>query len=237
MSKIPEGYAGTAGQLEKGRQQFQSDVQTIMDLAVRDRAVDRSLPEEEQVELEKAKRAADDFFNANLKAKFKVEVQFGLGRSAQAPFPGSIHIYRSGSTLSGGGDEIVYPCPDDKCPGLIEPENLLPVLALCPECFTKWNRDTDLADGRFYRLTAQNWAFVIERTFRRVGMDADLYLKSHPEDIRSAALLEQARERRGEVYARVRAKRVPVMYPLDRIMKDVNAGADLSKRIYAFITA
>jgi hypothetical protein len=78
---------------------------------------------------------------------------------------------------------------------------------------------------------------VIAREYVRLGHDADIYLKSHPVDIRSKALLEQMKERRGEELVSARGSRVPVMYPLNRLLKDLAAGADLEKRFLAFITA
>jgi hypothetical protein len=67
-------------------------------------------------------------------------------------------------------------------------------------------------------------------------MDADIYLKTHVADIRSASLKEQMKERRGEDYLKAR-RRVAVMYSLENIMKDVNAGADLLSRFRALVVA
>lgn len=212
------------------------------------------LPPAEQEALRQKQEAVDRFFADKIVAKYKIEVQFGKGRSMNRHFPGSLHVYRSGSVLAGGGDEILYPCPDDKCPGYIEPEHVIPkteikigtnpedveMIAFCPVCRSVWDKVHHLQEGRMFRLTHQNWAAVIHRTFERLGHNADIYLKSHPEDIRDKSLLEQMKQRKGEEYLKAYKKRVYVMYPLDRIVADVHAmgtGADIYKLILAFITA
>lgn len=195
------------------------------------------LPVEEQEALRKRKEAVDKFFASKVVAKYKIEVQFGKGRSIHAHFPGSLHCYRSGSALAGGGDEILYPCPDNKCPGFMEPEHVTIRFAVCPKCGRRWSRVSDLQEGKLFRLTHQKWAEVILTTFQRLGHNADIYLKSHPEDIRDKALVEQMRQRRGEEYLKTYKSRVYVMYPLDRIVKDAHAGKDLYKLFLAFITA
>lgn len=195
------------------------------------------LPPDEQETLRKKKEALDKFFASEIVAKYKIEVQFGKGRSVHTHFPGSLHCYRSGSALSGGGDEILYPCPDNKCPGYIEPEHVAPQFAFCPVCQQRWDRIQDMQEGRMFRLDHSKWAEVILRAFTRLGHNADVYLKSHPEDIRDKALLEQMKQCRGEEYAKAHRQRVYVMYSLSRIIKDAHAGKDLYKLFLALVTA
>lgn len=195
------------------------------------------LPPAEQEALRRKQAAIDKFFADKIVAKYKIEVQFGKGRSMNRPFPGSLHAYRSGSALSGGGDEILYPCPDNKCPGYIEPEHVVPQFAFCPTCQRRWSRIQDMNEGRLFRLTHQKWAEVILREFARLGHNADVYLKSHPEDIRDKSLLEQMKQRKGEEYMKAYKERVYVMYPLERIVKDAHAGKDLYKLFLALVTA
>lgn len=195
------------------------------------------LSADEQEALQRKKEALDKFFGENRKAKFKIELHFGKGRSSNGPFAGSLHVYRSGSVLAGGGDEILYPCPDNKCSGYMEPEHVAVEFAFCPVCHKKWHKIKDMNEGRLFKLPAQKWAKVIAKVFNNLHGDADIYLKSHPQDIRRASLLEQMRERRGDDYRGVHEKRVYVMYSIDRIMKDLHAGADLEKRLLAFVTA
>jgi hypothetical protein len=195
------------------------------------------LPKDEQEAIQKKKEALDKFFGEYERAKYKIELHFGKGRSGKSSFAGSLHVYRSGSVLAGGGDEILYPCPGERCPGYMEPEHVTPGFAFCPVCKRKWDKIKDMNEGRLFRLTAQKWAEVVARVFDHLHRNADIYLKSHPADIRQASLVEQLRERRGDEYNKVHAQRVYVMYSLDRIMKDLHAGADLEKRLLAFVTA
>jgi len=195
------------------------------------------LAPEEQEALRRKQEAMDKFFADKIVAKYKIEVQFGKGRSMHAAFPGSLHCYRSGSALAGGGDEILYPCPDDKCPGYIEPEHVVPQFAFCPVCQRKWDRIKDMNEGRLFRLDHTKWAAVILKAFSRLGHNADIYLKSHPEDIRDKSLLEQMKQRKGEEYMKAYKQRVYVMYPLERIVKDAHAGKDLYKLFLALVTA
>jgi hypothetical protein len=195
------------------------------------------LPEEEQKILQKKKAAIDKFFADKVSARYKIEVQFGKGRSIHKHFPGSLHCYRSGSALSGGGDEILYPCPDDKCMGYMEPEQVSIGFALCPKCGRKWGRVSDLQEGRLFRLSHQDWARVILKAFAALGHNADIYLKSHPEDIRDKALLEQLKQRKGDEYRKVYEARVYVMYPLARIVDDSRSGRDLYKMFLSFVLA
>lgn len=88
-----------------------------------------------------------------------------------------------------------------------------------------------------FRLTNQHWAHVILRAFQRLGHNADIYLKSHPEDIRDKSLLEQMKQRKGEEYMKAYKQRVYVMYPLENIVKDAHAGKDLYKLFLSLITA
>jgi len=194
-------------------------------------------PEEAEV-LRRKMEATKKFFEGNKKitATYKIEIQFGRGRSREKAFPGSLHIYRSGSVLAGGGDEILYQCPDNSCSGIILPEHMGGAVAVCPQCHQSWNRDKDLSDTRLFRLPYDKWAEVIHRMFWRLGGDADVYLKTHGADIRDASLREQARQRMGEDYLKART-RIAVMYPLENIMKDKHAGADLMSRFKALVVA
>ena len=68
-------------------------------------------------------------------------------------------------------------------------------------------------------------------------MDADIYLKYHPTDIRYKAALELARNRGGEELAKARKRRGLHIYPLRNIINDTKHGSDLYKRIRIFINA
>lgn len=172
--------------------------------------------------------------------KYKIEVFFGNRKTTQVPFPGSVVIMRSGSAMSGDGDEIVYPClaPGPRCPGLIPPENISPLLnyALCPHCNFKTKPD-DLKDGSFYKVDAEKWAYVLAREFYRCNCDASIYMHTSEVDLRKQSGLELARPQHGDALRVARGSRKAVMYERYRILQDVSTGASLEKQLKALITA
>jgi hypothetical protein len=89
----------------------------------------------------------------------------------------------------------------------------------------------------FYRLPIERWSEVLYRWYQRLSLDADIRVKYHYDDIRAVAGLEQEKELRGEKLGRARStvRRPPKVYPLEYIASDVSAGADLQKRILAFL--
>jgi hypothetical protein len=162
----------------------------------------------------------------------------GSDRSVEKPFRGSIVVFRSGSALHGGGDEVVYPCVDPLCPGFIPTELIVTAVgkAGCPKCQRVWEQDR-LREMFLAVLPAQKWAFVLSRFFVRLGHDADLYLKSAPIDIRKNTMAEKEKDHGGMKLAIARTRRQSVIYPLDRIYKDLSNGANLEQRFKAFVTA
>ena len=70
-------------------------------------------------------------------------------------------------------------------------------------------------------------------------MNADIRIKYAQRDIRTAARLEQERQRGGELLQEVRSSelRSSSTYPLANIIKDTAAGADLRGRILAYLQA
>jgi hypothetical protein len=181
-------------------------------------------------------------------AKYKVEVQFGKARSSTTPFPGVISLWLSGTKFNGGGDEKIYECPRDTCGALIMPdqitqsqviENGVPdfkSVSICGKCGTAWE-SSKTSGERFYKLTTQNWAIAILKMFRKVHMNADIYLKYHPTDIRYKAAMELVRNRGGEEIAKARSSRGVHIYPLKNIIMDVKHGSELLKRIGVFISS
>jgi len=170
-------------------------------------------------------------------AKYKIEVLFEKRKTTRGAFPGAMTVWRSGSVLSGGGDEILYPCPG-KCKGYIGAENIAPMsrTAFCTECSNVWKQN-DLMELRIFNLTPAKWAFVIAREFIRTGCRADVYMKLSGLDLRKSAVVEQAKERRGESLFEARDSREPVIYSLQDIIKDTNAGASIESRMRALITS
>jgi len=86
-------------------------------------------------------------------------------------------------------------------------------------------------------LTDRDWTRLTLKYYLRLELSADIYIKYHPSDIRSAAQKEQERQQFGEQLDVVRSKRASKIYPLRNIIKDTSAGAALEDRIFAFIVS
>jgi len=197
------------------------------------------LSPDEQRAMRKKAEALRKLLGESKLAKYKIEVMFDNRKTTRGAFPGGVVIWRSGSVLSGGGDEILYPCPDDLCTGLIGSENIAPISksCYCDKCKRVW-KQSDLKEIRLYYLDPAKWSLVLARTFLRLGCQADIYMKwAGDERIQDRARAEQARNRGGEeLYAARRARKEPVMYELHKLIKDVNAGASIEARMRALIT-
>lgn len=172
--------------------------------------------------------------------KYKIEAVFDKRKTTRNSFPGSVIILRSGSALSGDGDELVYPCPAPgpvPCKGLIPPENVSTFLdvAVCPECQYNAPRK-DLTDATFYWLEPQAWAHVLAREFYRTGCTASFYLKTAGVDLRKQSELELNRPQKGDALAAARRSRGAVIYEMYRVIQDISTGASLEKQLKALIT-
>jgi len=186
--------------------------------------------------LDEKKAALDKFFAKRIEAKYKIEVQFGKARSTWKPFPGAMSIYLSGTKLHGGGDEKLYLCPDDNCYGIIYPTERLGPSVMCRSCEMMWD-ENKLVGELMFNLTPANWAQAIHKMFLRLEHKADIYLKYHPEDIRCRAQAEVAKSRQGDMINEARSARALHIYPLQNLIKDTSAGAQLYDRFLAFIQA
>lgn len=174
-------------------------------------------------------------------AKYKLEVQFGVDHHVRGTTYGVVTIWENGSHFNGGGDALLYTCPGrslrkNNCEGIIPDAVNGRVVVVCPHCMVAW-KSRELVGQTFYRLPVEKWAGVLQRWYYRLSMDADIRVKYHYDDIRAVTEKEQEKELRGEVLNRARssARRKPRVYPLEHIVRDVNAGADLQKRILAFL--
>lgn len=208
---------------------------------------------EELQALENQIKAMDRLLQDEIRAKFKLEVQFGKSRTSRGqPFAGVMSAWLSGSKFHGGGDEKIFECPAPDCEEWILPHQITQrtvvrkvdgrdveefmSLSYCGKCARIWRSEQTIGE-RLYKLTEQDWAFAILKMFRRLGMDADIYLKYHPTDVRYQAMMEMARNRGGEEIAKARKNRGLHIYPLKNIIKDTKHGSDLYGRIRAFINA
>jgi hypothetical protein len=182
-------------------------------------------------------KALEKIFSERIIAKFKLEIQFGKNRTSSGqPFAGVVTMWLSGTKLNGGGDEKVYECPNPRCGQLILPHQIDNNRSICPHCGNIWKSEDTIGE-RFFKLTDQNWAHAVLQMFSKVDMNADIYLKYHPTDIRYQTAMELARDRGGEEVAKARKNRGLFIYPLANIIRDTKNGSDLYKRIRIFINA
>lgn len=198
------------------------------------------LSEEEKHELQKKMEAMDKILAQNKQAKYKIELFFGRARSLHTPVPGAVSFWESGTKFHGGGDTKVYFCPG-KLIGKNDCQNIIPFafnaygFLVCPSCKETWKGNQVIGEV-LGRHTMKDWAELLFRYFVRLQYNCDIYLKHSPDDIRSVALREQEKQKGGELLTKAR-NRARHMYPLNNIIRDTAAGADLLGRIYAFLTA
>jgi hypothetical protein len=202
--------------------------------------VEQFTPEEQEA-IRQRMQGMDKLLKDETKAKYKIELFFGEARSTAKPTPGILSFWESGSRFHGGGDTKIYQCPGKSlrlstCESFIPDSGNASAILFCPKCGTSW-KGPDVIGERLARLSMQNWAHVLLRYFVLLEHNADMYLKHARDDIRTKAMIEQAKQKGGEVLAKVRNKRALTIYPLGRIVKDTSNGADLYGRFYAFLTA
>lgn len=208
-----------------------------------------------------ARKLESELSNLEIKAKYKVEIQFGKNRSISAlkPSTGVLLIWESGRRFHGGGDQQMYWCGYDDCAMPMSTDNFAQFSVVCPHCkresfldqnskkfhlnevrktggdVQSFRRMPIVYSEKFFKLTPAKIAELIERVWRSLGCNADIYLKYHPSDIRYQALhmtsksidqMEKARHLRGLH-----------IYTLARILRDTSAGAEVRRRFLAFITA
>lgn len=204
-----------------------------------------TMTDAEKDALEKKKAALDKLLAPESIGRYKIEILLGKDFAPSKPSAGAMSFWESGNKLHGGGDSILYFCPGRRlkrndCEAAI-PEgsfsnDVNEDLLICPKCFSKWEA-VEVVGQICARLDYKGWAALVLKYYLRLDMRADIYVKYHPEDIRSAAHKEQQKQRMGEDLERVRNKRAVRIYPLANIIKDTSAGADLEGRFQAFLRA
>jgi hypothetical protein len=193
-------------------------------------------------------------------AKYKIEVMFGKDRSTSSlkPSIGMLLTWVSGKHYHGGGDEQMM-----FCGGCNRPVNMSYVAAasmICPHChvesFTSeydkiqhvnyvrsqggdvnsFQKMPCCSGEKIFRLAPPKLAKLIEKTWFQLDCNADIYLKYHPSDIRYVPQEVKATAVT-KILDSARSKRQISIYPLHRILKDIEAGATAWKQFLAFITA
>jgi hypothetical protein len=182
-------------------------------------------------------------------AKYKIEVRFvnevklegnkrkiTKQRTVNGPNLCGISLWESGRRFHGGGDDLMFWCRDNRpghnegCWGHIASDNVRGPYAYCPHC-GKTSVAELLTTTRIFRLSSQALASKIAEMFVRLGHNADIYVKYDKGDPRYETMV---RERGWEVANRLKGMHI---YLLKNILKDTANGADLTKRIYTFITS
>jgi len=170
----------------------------------------------------------------DIRARFKIEVTFDKDRTVQGPNLLGIQVWESGKRLHGGGDELCFFCKDAKedlgCWGIIPPDAVKGGVAYCPHCEKAVN-SVRLTTMKVGRVTTQNLATELEKMWRQLGCNADIYLKYHKTDIRYVSM-----ERAMGPGAARKLKGMHI-YTLSNILKDTSAGAEVHSRFVAFLSS
>lgn len=169
-------------------------------------------------------------------AEYKIELIFNdQSRTARGLLYGIMLVYQTG-VLSGGGDELMYPCPTDNCSGYLAfSDRGNSGEAYCKVCDHVWP-EKSLKEMVVYKVPVSRWAGIVAQTFRKLNNSADIILKTHTGTLRSAALKEQVKECRGNNLYDAR-KRVVLRYSLKAILKDTCAGRPLESAVKGLLTA
>jgi hypothetical protein len=195
------------------------------------------------------------------KAKYKIELHFSRHRTPNrsAPSPAMVLIWESGKHYHGGGDQKMYWCPYDDCGRPLSSDNFGYMHVVCPKCHKEMFLDRksreahvqdmmergldpsplgkiqDVVGEKLVNLTPIDLATLLEKTWRQLDGDSDIYVKFSPHDIRyhkGKNEVEVANQLRN-----VRTARRPLIYPLKNIIKDLHAGASLHARFVALLTS
>lgn len=174
--------------------------------------------------------------SGEIRAKYKIEVRFGPGRTTNGPNVCMVQIWESGKRFHGGGDDKMYWCKnvdnnsDEGCGKHIASSFIRNGIAICPHCKRAINAKL-LTGEIIYKNSTKDLAVRLAALWHSLEGSADIYCKYDQTDIRYKAMeaakgLETARKLRGMH-----------IYPLKNLIKDTSNGAELSGRIVAFLTA
>ena len=180
------------------------------------------------------------FFSDQGEARYKVEAYFASSYSVMKPFPGVVTFWENGTAHRvGESDQKVYLCPG-KSLRRNDCERIIPEMSngngwlICPHCSTLWKADEVHGEINAV-LTIQNWAKNLLMQLGRCQMNADLVVHRYPVNLQISQ--EMVDDRWGEKFEKDKTKLVRYMYPRANMIKDTAAGADLLRRIEAFLKA
>lgn len=199
-------------------------------------AVNASRAAAKKTEAETAKAAGLAANSGEIRADYKIEVHFGAKRTSTGPNLLGLKMWESGKKFHGGGDENMFWCKDTTpgstagCGMPIPSSQVRGQVAFCTNC-QKGILASKISDIIVHRITTQNLAILVEKLFRDLGSNADIYCKYDASDIRYIAVQRD----KGSRFAR--KNRGKFIYPLKNILRDTSAGASLQKRLYALFSA
>lgn len=171
-----------------------------------------------------------------IRAGYKIEIHFGKNRTVNGPNAVLIQGFESGKRLNGGGDDLMYWCKDvregrdEGCWGPIPGSWIQGPMAWCQHCNATINSEY-LTGQRGMMVSTQKLAEHVANIWRQLKMNADIYCKFHPEDIRYKICEKKVGA------AEARRLRGLFIYPLANILKDTAAGASVESRLAAFFRA
>jgi len=183
-----------------------------------------------------------------LLARYKIQINFGTGRTLRGPNTGVMTFWMNGSRLHGGGDELVHICkevdhgseqeefvvgkPRDGagCGSIIEPSFVRAGVAFCSNC-QRMIAAHRLTQQIYFRSASRDIAAELVKRFRQFHNSSDIVLKYAEDDIRYMTVVrllgvDQARKSRGML-----------VYPLAKIIRDTSTGASLENRFFAMLTS
>lgn len=190
---------------------------------------------------ERLQKALAAFDPRETQARFKLEVFFQGGPRRNVAVRGVIACWTNGGYLNGGGDASVYLCPQELGPEQVcmAPLDLQFVAGghvVCTRC-RRVSKTDSLIGQIVNEVPLTRWAEILVRLFHVLECSADLRICVERGSLRLATGLETLKNRGGEEYAAVAAKREWMTYPLANIIKDTASGSGLEQRFRAFLEA
>lgn len=219
------------------------------------------LTEEQAATYRAFKAKADPEFMASLKkaqeivtgdgvnGTFRIEVVYEYRRSAQKRCVALINVYRSNRERTLDMDQPLFFCsmsPDDDsevdqtlgCGSVLTGDELMATLEggsiakvlWCGTCNRYINRMV-LCSSLFMNNEPKIVAERVYKLFRELNSDADIVLTHHKGNMKKAQ-----EDLKGNSLTNIRAQRERALYPLRNIIKDVNSGGSIARKIEDFLS-